>query len=138
VYLGNRKVVTIDPGASMHTEIDPRSGQDFTGDKLPELIVSQGTGGAHCCSSTTVYSLSTELKTLLDIQTGNCPGDFEDLDHDASAVLTPVLDLMYVGRFDEGVALLRRLYRRADASDLERQTIEKVRSSPLWVPISNQ
>ena len=170
--------------------------------------MSQYTGGAHCCSSTTIYTLSTELKTLLDIQTGNCSGDFEDLDHDgklefvvcddawayekcpfvyspmpvvvyaysavtgkyipdtphfrehfqktiaesiaqsekeidnpardpaldACTVLGPVLHLMYAGRFDEGVALFRGLYRQADAPQLERQTIEKVRSSPLWVP----
>ena len=53
---------------------------------------------------------------------------------DACTVLGPVLELMYAGRFDEGVALFRRLYRRADASELERKTIEKVRTRPFWVP----
>ena len=212
VYSGNRKVLTIDPGSGITTTIDPRSGQDINGDNIPELIVSQYTGGAHCCSSTTIHSLSTELKTILDVQTGNCPGEFEDVDHDgklefvtcddawayekcafafspmpvavftysaaagkyapdtphyrehfqkdiaesiaqaekqvadaardpdqdACTVLGPVLDLMYVGRFDEGVALFRRLYRRGDATELERQAVEKVRSSPFWVPITGQ
>jgi hypothetical protein len=208
VYLGERKVLTIDPGTIMSTTVDTRSGQDINGDNLPEIIVSQYSGGAHCCSATTVYSLSPEPKKILDVQTGNCEGDFQDLDHDgklefvtcedtwayekcafafspmpivvftyssaagkyapdtpqyrehfqkdiaesiaqaekdfadpardpdldACSVLRPILDLMYIGGFDEGVALFRRLYRRADAAELERQTVEKVRSSPFWVP----
>jgi len=207
VYLGSRKILTIDPGGIMSTEIDPRSGQDINGDKLPEIIVSQYTGGAHCCSSTTVYSVSAEPKMILQVDSGNCPGDFEDLDHDGKlefvvcddawayekcpfatspmprvvyaysptmgrytpatprywerfqesitqsihqaekdladpdrdktldtcTVLRPVLDLMYAGRVDDGVALFRRLYRQADGSKLERETIQKVRSRPHWV-----
>jgi hypothetical protein len=59
-----------------------------------------------------------------------------DQELDACTVLGPVLDLLYIGRFDDGIALFRRLYRRADASDLERQTIEKVRSESFWVAAS--
>jgi hypothetical protein len=208
VFLGARKVLTIDPKTVLSTEIDPRSGQDINGDNIPDLIVHQYTGGAHCCSSTTVYSVSTELKTILDAETGNCEGDFEDLDHDgalefvtcddswayakcafafspmprvvyaynatvgkyvlatprfrqqfqetiaqsitqsekdladatrdqaldACSVLGPILDLMYVGRFDEGIAVFRRLYRQPDATRFEQEIITKARSSPLWVP----
>jgi len=209
VYRGSNRVLIIDPGNSINTAIDPLSGKDINGDKFPELIVSEYTGGAHRCVSTTVYSLSTELNTILKIDSGNCSGEFKDLDHDgklefvvcddawayekcsfafspmptvvlaynaakgryepdtphyreyfqseiaksmaaaekefadparnqnldACTVLGPTLDLMYAGRFEEGVALFRKLYRHADATDLERQTIHKVRSSSLWVPL---
>ena len=52
---------------------------------------------------------------------------------DACSILAPVLDLMYLGRFDDGVSLLRRLYRRPDATRFEEEIVEKVRSSPLWI-----
>lgn len=206
VYLGSRRVLTIDPGTVMSSEIDPRSGRDINGDKVPEIIVSQYTGGAHCCSSTTVYSVSEEPKMILHVDSGNCAGDFDDLDHDGKlefvvcddawayercpfanspmprvvyaysptvgryvpatprywerfqqsitrsvaqaekdladpnrdkdldicTVLGPVLDLMYAGKLDEGVALLRRLYRQANGSALEQETVEKVRRSSHW------
>src|SRR5262249_35283231 len=53
---------------------------------------------------------------------------------DACSVLGPVLDLMYVGRFDEGIAVFRRLYRQPDAMQFEQEIITKVRSSALWAP----
>jgi hypothetical protein len=211
IYLAGRKALTIDPGVTMATEIDPRSGQDINHDGMPALIVTQHTGGAHCCISTKVYSVSADLKTVLDVDSGNCTGSFEDLDNDGRlefatcddrwayadcdfasspmppviyaynenggvyspvtpkyrdrfrseinesiarsekeladpnrdpnrdpksdtcAVLGPVLDLMYTGRFDEGLMLFQRLYHGADARTLEEQTIEKVKSSPHWV-----
>ena len=40
---------------------------------------------------------------------------------------------MYAGRFTDGLALIRGLYRGADREDFERDTVEKVRKSPLWV-----
>jgi hypothetical protein len=55
------------------------------------------------------------------------------LETDRCSVLQPVLELMYVGSFDEGVALLRRLYRHPDALEFERKTVEKVKSRDLWV-----
>jgi len=84
VYRGAQRILIVDPGDITATEIDARSGQDINRDSVPELIVSQYTGGAHCCSSTTVYSVSTELKRLLDIDSGNCRGEFEDLDKDGT------------------------------------------------------
>jgi hypothetical protein len=41
---------------------------------------------------------------------------------------------MYSGRFDDGLVLLRGLYRGADREQFERETTERVRGSPLWVP----
>jgi hypothetical protein len=72
-------------------------------------------------------------------ESGRQLAEAEELRGDASgmgrcAVLRPVLALMYEGRIDDGVTLLRRLYQGADADAFARQTIEMVRSSPLWAP----
>ncbi len=57
----------------------------------------------------------------------------KDLGLDKCRLLQPALGLMYAGRFTDGLALIRGLYRGADREDFERETIEKVRTSPLWV-----
>jgi hypothetical protein len=57
-----------------------------------------------------------------------------DLGSDKCTVLGPALDLMYTGRFNDGVALLRGLYRGPDRESFEEETIERVQSSPLWTP----
>jgi hypothetical protein len=49
------------------------------------------------------------------------------------AVLAPVLPLLYTGRTNEGIALLRRLYRHADRRVFETAVLTKMRSSPLWI-----
>ena len=51
----------------------------------------------------------------------------------SAACLRPVLGLMYSGRFNDGVVLLRALYRGGDRDEFERDTVERVRQSPLWV-----
>jgi len=56
-----------------------------------------------------------------------------DIGLDKCRLLRPMLGLMYGGRFSDGLALLRGLYRGADRADFERETVEKVRTSPLWV-----
>ncbi len=40
---------------------------------------------------------------------------------------------MYAGRFNDGMVLIRALYRGADREEFERETVERVRQSPLWV-----
>ena len=84
VYLGERKVLTLgEPGAMTATTIDATSGTDITGDSQPDVVVSTWSGGAHCCYSTSVYSIGREVRPLLNIETGNCgPGEFMDLDGD--------------------------------------------------------
>jgi hypothetical protein len=84
VYLGDRKLLMLgEPGAMTATTIDATSGTDITGDSQPEVVVSTWSGGAHCCYSTSVYSIGSEVRPLLTIETGNCgPGEFMDLDGD--------------------------------------------------------
>jgi len=40
---------------------------------------------------------------------------------------------MYAGRFQDGVVLIRALYRGGDRDEFERDTIERVRKSPMWI-----
>ena len=44
-----------------------------------------------------------------------------------------VVALMYAGGFDAGVQLIRAFYRQSDRETFERDTIDRVRRSPMWV-----
>ena len=211
VYLGDRQVLSLGaPGEMTARQISDVTGQDVNRDRQPDLIVSDWSGGAHCCYTTTVYSVGSEVRQILSLGTGNCgPGTFEDLDEDGRLefitcddawayaycsfadsplprvvfaydqsqggyvpatpryaaqfrdelamaleevqtwmsvsggkdpgldrcrLLGPVLGLMYAGRIDDGLVLLRGLYRGADREQFEAETLEKVKKSPLWVP----
>jgi hypothetical protein len=210
VYLGDRKVLTLgEPNLMTATSIEAASGRDITGDSLREVVVSTWSGGAHCCYSTSIYSISGQVRPVLTIETGHCgPGELMDLDGngtlelitcddrwayahcsfaespfprvvfaydgargnyhpatpryaalfrddiaretaearkklaseggkdpgvDKCTVLQPALSLMYVGLMDEGQRLVRELYRGTDIDAFENETVEKVRSSTLWV-----
>jgi hypothetical protein len=52
---------------------------------------------------------------------------------DKCRLLRPALGLMYAGRFQDGVVLIRALYRGGDRDEFERDTIERVRKSPMWI-----
>jgi hypothetical protein len=53
---------------------------------------------------------------------------------DKCRLLQPVLGLMYAGRIDDGLVLIRGLYRADDREQFEAETVERVRQSALWVP----
>ncbi len=75
-----------------------------------------------------------ELSSALDeAQTWLSESGGRDLGLDKCRLLRPALGLMYAGRFSDGVALIRGLYRGADREQFERETVEKVRQSPLWI-----
>jgi len=56
----------------------------------------------------------------------------KDLGVEKCLVLRPALDLMYTGRLDEGVALIRSLYRGGDLETFVQHVTTQTRSSPLW------
>jgi hypothetical protein len=205
VYEGDRQVLNLghDEGITSVRS----SGTDITGDGQAELVVTKHSGGAHCCESTTIYSVEGVARDILSVSTGNCPGELIDLDNDGvpefqtcddtfanafcsfafspmpavvlayekarrayavatprylnpsaqqlaasvatarkameenprdadtyrCSALAPVLSLIYGGRVDEGLALLRLLYRRPDALQLEHKTMQLVRKSTLSI-----
>lgn len=210
VYEGGRRIMTFGvPGEVSAFTPNELSGTDINGDRLPDLIMSAWSGGAHCCYSNGVYSVGEEVKAVLLLQTGNCgPGAYEDLDGDGTRefitcddrwayaycsfadsplprviysynsargtyvpdtprfasryrselaealdeaqtwlsesggkdsgldkcrLLRPALGLMYGGRFYDGLALIRGLYRGPDREQFEREIVERVRQSPMWV-----
>ena len=84
VYQGTRRILTLGTPDSIEAiSVVAPSGRDINGDGLPDLVASNWSGGAHCCYSTTAYSVGAQLTTLLSLNTGDCgPGAFEDLDGD--------------------------------------------------------
>lgn len=59
--------------------------QDLDGDRTAEVIVKDFSGGAHCCTSTVVYSWQGD--DFSQVETGYLDGDggqFEDLDGDGN------------------------------------------------------
>ena len=47
---------------------------DLTGDGVPEAILTQYSGGAHCCTMGQIYSLTTPPRLLLEQGLSNSPG----------------------------------------------------------------
>jgi FG-GAP repeat protein len=75
-----------------------------------------------------------ELAAALDdAQTWMSQNGGKDPELDKCHLLRPALGLMYGGHFYDGLVLIRGLYRAADREEFERETVEKVRSSPLWI-----
>jgi hypothetical protein len=71
--LGQQESIGIPPIAN---------GTDLTGSGHPEMIISQYSGGLHCCTERDIYELEPEFKKLLTIDDmDNEDGHFEDLDH---------------------------------------------------------
>lgn len=83
VYEGTRRLFTPAPDAGI-TSVSTVS--DVTGDRLAELVISQHSGGAHCCYSTSIYSIErAEPKALLSLNTDDCAGELLDLDKNGVA-----------------------------------------------------
>ena len=203
VYEGRRQVLNLGTSSGI-TSVSATG--DVTGDRRAELVVTNYSGGAHCCLSTVIYSFDGATpKPLLSLDTGDCMGAMIDLDRNGTAefqtcdpaygyafcafayspfppvvfaydrqkgafvlatpryarhlrltsaadartmiaehpnqremarcaALGPALGLIYTGRVAEGQRLFRRLYRGADATDVERKAVAMARTSALWTP----
>jgi len=80
LYEGNRLILSLGLDEGI-TRVES-SGTDITGDGRAELVVTKHSGGAHCCESTTIYSVDGAAREILSVSTGNCPGELVDLDND--------------------------------------------------------
>ena len=69
---------------------------------------------------------------LVETRTALATGADRDNGAEKCRVLRPALDLMYTGRLDEGVALIRGSYRGDDLETFVQQVTTETRSSPLW------
>lgn len=58
------------------------SGRDITGNGSPNLVISNWTGGAHCCHFIHIFELGKKFKKLATIQANSSSVRFVDLDHD--------------------------------------------------------
>ncbi|MCL4458008.1 MAG: hypothetical protein M1147_03285 [Nitrospirae bacterium] len=55
---------------------------DITGDGIPDLIISVWSGGAHCCYSTTIFSLGEQFKKIVRLEGKHTSFDIKDIDND--------------------------------------------------------
>lgn len=58
------------------------SNRDFTGDRLPDLVVESDAGGVHCCYTYLIFHLGDRFELLGQIEGRNSHFYFNDLDGD--------------------------------------------------------
>ena len=108
----------------------------FADSPFPRVIYSYDTArGAYALDTPKFAShYREELAAALDgAQTWLSESAGKDSGLDKCRLLKPALGLMYSGRFYDGLVLIRGLYHGADRDQFERDTVERVRHSPLWV-----
>lgn len=109
----------------------------FASSPLPQVILAYDRSRGEYVPATPRFEphlRSRIAEQLAAAQAALSQGRGRDPGEDACAVLRPALSLMYAGRFEDGVVLLRNLYQGPDRSEFERQTLDRVRSSRLYVP----
>ncbi|HEU4693173.1 MAG TPA: FG-GAP repeat protein [Vicinamibacterales bacterium] len=108
----------------------------FADSPLPRVIYSYDrTRGMYVVDTPRFASSYREqlAEWLDDAQAWMSRSGGKDLGVDKCRLLRPALGLMYSGRFSDGVALIRGLYRGDDREEFEREVTQKVRGSRLWV-----
>lgn len=82
VLMEGKPVLTLAAEDGSRYRIDEHSGTDINGDGIPDLIVEEYSGGAHCCSSTVIYAVRGTARPYFNVYTEHCSGQLEDLDRD--------------------------------------------------------
>jgi len=108
---------------------------DFASAPFPSVVFAYDSGSRRYQVATPRFS--SALQRLIDAELAETrtalAGDgVKDPGVKKCLVLRPALDLMYTGRLDEGVALIRGLYRGDDLETFVQQVTRETRSSPLW------
>jgi len=62
---------------------DPYSGHDLDGSGFPNLVISNWTGGAHCCHFLYIFELGKAIKEIARVDAHSSSIRLADLDHDA-------------------------------------------------------
>ncbi len=57
---------------------------DINGNSVPDLVIEDYSGGAHCCFSYTIIELGNEPKLLLEVELGDSSLSYSDFDSDGS------------------------------------------------------
>lgn len=84
----------------------PPIGVNITGDGIQNLVVGCSSGGSHCCTDITIYSLANSLKVIKEFNCPYCTFNLVDLDGDGTyeLIMTDSIFQSWAIRFgaDEG------------------------------------
>jgi hypothetical protein len=65
------------------SKLDDATGTDVNGDGLPEVVIETYSGGAHCCFTNLIYTMSgSSIREILHSVESNCGGLLKDLNGD--------------------------------------------------------
>lgn len=79
VYKGGREIHRMEGWRWEISDRDPKPGTDVTGDGSLDVILTEYSGGAHCCFTTYIFELRGPLN-MITLYTGDGGASFEDLD----------------------------------------------------------
>ena len=136
------------PEVNEKKEIATPIGMDITGEGQPNLVISEYTGGAHCCSLFHIFEIGEKFRHIQTIELQDSCTDFKNLDNDPALELlmndwtfaywnacfadspAPEVILKYSGgQYQMASNLMRKLPRR-QAELIE--TAAKIKSLPEW------
>lgn len=63
---------------------DKFSGKNITGNKMPNLVVTNWTGGASCCHLVSIFELGKEFRKIIELDAHTIIYDLIDLDKDGN------------------------------------------------------
>ncbi len=96
-YFGNHFEPNADEPADIY------SGHDITGKGVANLVISNWTGGAHCCHFLHIFELGNNLKKLVTVEALSSSIRLVDLDHDGNLEIE-----FWDGAIDEKFACFAR------------------------------
>ncbi|GAA5503466.1 hypothetical protein Dxin01_03224 [Deinococcus xinjiangensis] len=113
------------------TMVEMQQCGDITGDGIPEVVLMQFSGGAHCCATHSVYSLTTPPRRILETFTGH--GDSLEVEQLDGRGPKEIVNTDWRFAYDLGMSFadspaLPRIY-----SLVGGQYVENTRAFPAWL-----